>query len=273
MKKLLIIVLVGLFMFPSCSPTQKIQQPSPVQKDTTVPPPVIKKTVAIDSAAIIDSNYKQLMKNRIDVKTFSAKINLEYTEQGGKKNKVNVNLRMADDSLIWVSATGLFGIEGMRALITRDSVFLLDKQNKTYTANSIAYLQQLTGLPFTLLTLQDLLLGNPVFFDANILHFEKQNEQIILWQHGNVFTNKLTIDGLSKMPVECLLSDIDTSQGRNCQLTYDNYEIEEGISFAQHRLIHVFGKKEITVELEFKQYKFNETLSFPFKVPKNYTEN
>jgi hypothetical protein len=25
--------------------------------------------------------------------------------------------------------------------------------------------------------------------------------------------------------------------------------------------------------LDFKQYEFNETLSFPFAVPKNYTQN
>ena len=45
------------------------------------------------------------------------------------------------------------------------------------------------------------------------------------------------------------------------------------VNFSVNRIINVEGTKEIGVELEFKQYNFNETLSFPFNVPKNYKRN
>ena len=70
---------------------------------------------------------------------------------------------MYKDSAIWLSANAILGIEAMRVLITRDSVKLLDKLNKVYTARSVDYLQDLTSLPLDLPTLQDLIIGNAVF--------------------------------------------------------------------------------------------------------------
>lgn len=40
--------------------------------------------------------------------------------------------------------------------------------------------------------------------------------------------------------------------------------------FAQKRSITVAEKKTLEIKLNYKQYEFNETLSFPFSVPKNY---
>ena len=42
------------------------------------------------------------------------------------------------------------------------------------------------------------------------------------------------------------------------------------IPFAQKRSITVAEKKNLEIRLNYKQYEFNETLSFPFSVPKNY---
>ena len=52
-----------------------------------------------------------------------------------------------------------------------------------------------------------------------------------------------------------------------------SYINKKGINFSTNRFIKVTEKKEIEIELEFKQYNFNETLSFPFTVPKNYKRN
>jgi len=57
---------------------------------------------------------------------------------------------MHKDSAIWVSMTAILGKEGWRALITGDSVKLLDKKNKIYTARSVAYLQEVTAIQVTL---------------------------------------------------------------------------------------------------------------------------
>jgi hypothetical protein len=56
-------------------------------------------------------------------------------------------------------------------------------------------------------------------------------------------------------------------------LTYSGYENKKGVFFSTNRKITVAEKSKLDVKLDFKQYEFNETLSFPFAVPKNYTAN
>ena len=53
-------------------------------------------------------------------------------------------------------------------------------------------------------------------------------------------------------------------------LGYSEYDVRNGFPFSQRRIITVSEKKKLNVELRFKQVAFNETLSFPFGIPKNY---
>jgi hypothetical protein len=66
------------------------------------------------------------------------------------------------------------------------------------------------------------------------------------------------------------LDDVDILRNRTCFLTYSDYETEKGVKFATNRTVSVTEKTKLDVKLNFKQYAFNETLSYPFSVPKNY---
>jgi len=84
---------------------------------------------------------------------------------------VNVFVRMYKDSLIWLSVNGALGIEGMRVLIDKDSVRMLNKLDKEYQVRSFNYLQEIASLPFDLASIQDLIIGNPVFLDTNFVSY------------------------------------------------------------------------------------------------------
>lgn len=190
MKRILVIIIIGIVIFPSCRSAKKIQTPI-VIKDTTVIEAKLPDEVGEDTAAIIKSSYEQLQNNLIKVSTFSAKVDVRYKDPEGKKYDVNAHVRMYYDSVIWVSVTGLLGIEGVRAYITHDSVKLIDKQNKTYTSKSLAYLQEITELPLNLVSLQDLLLGNPIFFNSNISSFSRSDGTISLLSIGEFFKKSI----------------------------------------------------------------------------------
>jgi hypothetical protein len=49
-----------------------------------------------------------------------------------------------------------------------------------------------------------------------------------------------------------------------------DYETQKGVIFSTNRTVSVTEKTKLDVKLNFKQYAFNETLSYPFTVPKNY---
>lgn len=68
-------------------------------------------------------------------------------------------LRMRRDSTIWISASALMGIENVRALITQDSVFLINRMNQTYLAEPFSAMEETMGTP-SFQELQSTLLGN-----------------------------------------------------------------------------------------------------------------
>ncbi len=226
-----------------------------------------------DSITFIRKNYNSILNNHIGFTTFSAKIDIDYQDADGKKNNVNAHLRMYKDSVIWVSITALLGIEGLRAYITRDSVKVLDKLNKVYTARSVAYLQDVTDLPLDLRSLQDLLIGNPVFLDSNIISYRRSPGMITLQSNGEFIKNLFTIGETDKLAKSSKLDDLDEFRNRTCYLTYDDYDTRQGLNFSTRREISVSEKSKLDIQLVFRQYDFNETLSFPFNIPKNYKQN
>lgn len=271
MIRTIVIAIVVISMFSSCRSARKIQT-AIARKDTTAVPVVLTPVANphADSIAFIRENYKRILNNRISFTTFSGKIDVDYTSGEGKKYNVNAHLRMYRDSVIWISVTAILGIEGLRAYITKDSVKLLNKQDKVYTARSVSFLQEVTALPLDLSSLQDLLIGNPVFLDTNIVSYSTTPGSISFQSIGGFFKNLFTIRQEDKLIQSCKLDDMDEQRSRTCYLTYDDYESKKGPQFATKRNISVSEKNKLDIKLDFRQYEFNETLSFPFTVPKNY---
>lgn len=270
MRFLIAIIFIGLLA--SCRSSKKIT--TAIAKKDTV------QTVRIDSAAkndsllFIQNTLKGLAANRINYRTFNAKINIDYSDADNKNYDVNAVLRMYKDSAIWISVNAILGIEALRALITKDSVKILDKQNKVYTARSVDYLQEVTELPIDLYTVQNLIIGNPVYLDSNnVVSFSKGNNTIGLLSLGYWFKNLLTLNENDKTLQRIKLDDADVSRSRTADLTYTDYETKKGPLFATKRRIIFAEKKKLDIRLDFKQYEFDTDVSFPFSIPKNYQYN
>ncbi len=272
MVRIVIILATAVFLFSSCRSTRKIQTVV-TPKDTTAVVVAPKDNSFEDSLRFIRDTYKDIQNQRINFSNFSAKIEVDYEDAEGKKYDVTAHVRMKKDSVIWISITAILGIEGLRAYITPDSVKLLNKQDKTYTARSVEYLQEVTALPLDLPALQDLLLGNPVFLDSNIVSYNQTPDAITLLSLGEFFKHLLTVNKPGKLTLSSKLDDLDEMRNRTCFLVYNDYENKKGVNFSTKRHITVTEKKKLDIKLDFKQYEFNETLSFPFSVPKNYKPN
>lgn len=256
----------------SCRSTRKIQT-AIEKKDTVVAPVTVIDHSREDTLRYISAQYDSILNQRIPFTTFNGKVDVEYTDGEGKKYDVNAHIRMYKDSVIWVSVTAILGIEGLRAYITKDSVKLLDKQKRIYTARSLSYLQEVTALPLDLTSLQELLIGNPVFLDPHIVSYSRTQENISLLSLGRFFKNLLTIRSDSKLVLSSKLDDMEETRNRTCYLSYSDYDNRKGVNFSRQRSIHVAESKKLDVKLNFRQYDFNETLSFPFNIPKNYSRD
>ncbi|MFI5129851.1 MAG: DUF4292 domain-containing protein [Chitinophagales bacterium] len=264
-----LIAIAAVAFFASCRSTRKIQTAIAKKDSVSVLPPA---QTGEDSVAIIRENYKKIQAQHISFTTFSAKMDVDYVGGDGKKENANAIVRMYKDSVIWIAVTGLFGIEGLRAYITKDSIRIINKLDKIYTGRSVAYVQEVTGLPLDLHSMQELLIGNPVFLDSsNLVSFTRAANSVSFLSIGEYFKNLITLtEGMFR---HSKLDDVDINRNRTCDLSYDDYENKKGVNFSSKRRITISEKSKLDIKLDFKSYNFNETLSFPFAVPKNYTWN
>jgi hypothetical protein len=254
----------------SCRGPKKIQT-AITRKDTAEVVVIVNTNTAHDdSVRFIQAMRDTIIRQKINYTTFNAKVDVDYTGGDGKKYNVNANIRMYKDSLIWVSVNAILGIEAMRLLITKDSVKLINKLDKYYSARSVSFLQEVTALPLDLSTFQELIIGNPVYLDTNIVSYSKNGEEVSLLSLGSVFRHFITIHANDKVVQHSKMDDVDVLRNRTCDLIYEKYEDKKGPRFSTRRQITVSEKSKLDVKLDFKNYDFNETLSFPFNVPKNY---
>jgi hypothetical protein len=223
-----------------------------------------------DSIKFIQNVYQAVEKNRIDFETFSAKVKVDFEGSDGKKNDFNAFIRLRKDSVLWVSINALLGIEAFRVLITPDSVKVLNKLDKVAQLRSVSYLKEITKLPFTFKELQDLILGNPIYFDNNIVSYKKDNDAVSVLHMGQIFKHLLTVNPNDMYIQHSKLDDADPVRVRTADISYGDYEIRNDKPFSTFRKITVAEKSKLDIEMKFKQFDFNVPLNFPFGIPKNY---
>ncbi len=269
MKKILTAIIILSFL-ASCRSTKKISTAIAKRDTATV---VTTTSAKRDSATFITGVVQQINANRLSFTSFSGKLNVDYRSGDGKNYDVNATIRMYKDSAIWLSANAVLGIEAIRVLVTKDSVKLMNKLEKTFTARSIDYLQEVTQLPLDLTILQDLLIGNPVYLDSNIVGYSRSGNAVSITSVGRWFKNLLTVSEDKKELQRSKLDDADKTRSRTAELTYAGYENGKGVPFATRRTIAIAEQKKLDIKLDYKNYEFNNEVSFPFSVPKNFKRN
>ena len=271
MKVCLYLFLAGsIVAFSNCK-TSKIITKAIAPRDTTNS---VKIKSSADSLVLISDTKNTINRNFIDFKTFSAKIKMDIEDGKGKKPDLLANVRMIKDSAIWISiSASILNIEVFRVLITKDSVVLLNKQEKEVQYRSISYLQEITDIPFDFNTLQNLIVGNPIFYNEKNLTVRKFEEFLLVSATGPEFKNLLTLATKDNTLLHSKLDDLNLQRNRTADFTYDSYSNSAGFPFSTYRQIIATEKNKLDVRMNFKQFEFNKELSVYLSVPKNYKKN
>jgi hypothetical protein len=275
MKKLVFLTFIVGTIF-GCRPIKKVTAiDNALEKKDTIQTTIVTKDPevtkpSVDSLAIVQDVLKTIEQKRIQYNTFNAKIKVEFSGEEVSQD-FKVYLSIIKDSIIYAQLIGDFGVVGMQAKITKDSVIIVRKYRDKYIQKrSISYLQELTKIPFDFNTLQDLLVGNPIFINNNIATYKFTSENLIVLLLGDQFKNLLTVDNQSKQVVHSKLDDADILKNRTCDITYSNYVQQNNVSFSTYRSISVSEKSKLDVNMDFKDYSFNEPLKYLFTLPKNF---
>ncbi len=238
-----------------------------------------KKGIKEDKGNAISEEYilKRMAKNRISKTWFSAqsKIQLESKEMniGG-----SANIRMIKDSLIWMNVKK-FGFEAGRVLITKDSVFVINRLNKTYIAEGISKLRSLVkGIPkeleplMNLRGLQDVIFGNPVLIPVKSFDIAPVEQQYLMkgvtqtgiktnyWMQAASFL-------LDKMKFS------DDVKGIDMIAQYGDYQTIGDVDFSVKRALDFTQKEKFFYKIFLEMYniEFDSPKSIKFDIPRRYT--
>lgn len=130
-------------------------------------------------AYLLDKMYK----NDTKFETLSAKFSADlYT--GSNSTTFKSTLRIRKDSAIWMSISPALGIEVARVLITKDSVYFMNRINSTYFAGDFIYFSNLLNTEVDYNLLEALLIGNAIdkFSPDDFIVFQEKN-QLVLSTH------------------------------------------------------------------------------------------
>lgn len=265
--RLIVLLVLSLAVF-SCRSTKSIQ--TAMSKKDSAQVIIPDSTASKDSLSFVNELKEGIKKNHVDFQTFSAKVKVDFQGSDGKKNDFNAFIRIQRDSIIWVMVNAVFGIEAFRVLITPDSVKVLNKLDKVVQLRSVNYLREITKLPFGFNELQDVIVGNPIFFDNRIVSVKKETDAISVLAVGDLFRHLLTLKPTTFEILHSKLDDVEPTRARTADITYGDYEVRDGKPFSTFRKITVSERSKLDIEMKYKQYEFNVPLNFPFGIPKNY---
>jgi len=267
--RILSVFIVTIFLF-SCRSTKKLQT-AVNKKDTVIAVKIA--PASTDSLKAGKDLMSKLSTNTIDFKTFSAKIKVQYEDAKGKKPDVTANIRMQKDSVIWISIVGNLAFitkEAFRVMITKDHITIMNKLEDQLEEHPFSYIEEIAKIPLDFKTLQDLILGNPIYLGDRVVSYRLTENHILLSTVGKYFKNLLTLSSENNLIERSKLDDLDVTLNRTGDLTYGDYENKVGFNFSTYREITVAEKTKVDIILNFKQYDFNTELSYPFSVPKNF---
>ena len=133
---------------------------------------------------------EKMYQNETKFETLSAKFSAELST-GGNNTFFKTTLRIRKDSAIWMSISPALGIEVARVLITKDSVFFMNRINETYFAGDFSYFSNLLNTEVDYELLEALLVGNAIerFSPEDFMVFHEKN-QLVLSTHKKRLVKK-----------------------------------------------------------------------------------
>ncbi|MDB4902717.1 MAG: hypothetical protein JWQ63_1998 [Mucilaginibacter sp.] len=222
--------------------------------------PTDNKRVKLDAIRAGQTNFN----------TFSGKAHTTL-DFSGNSNDVTLNIRIKRDQKIWVSVTAIAGIEAARALITPDSIMIINRLQSLYIKQPFSYIYKFAGKEINYKTLESLLTGNaiPELVNENA-DLQTKGDTITLMGNLQDLMYKLVI-GPGMKVTQTNLSNQTTGQAlqviNNTFLQTDNRIIPSQIDITS-----VVKDKKILVNLHYIKIEFDQPLEYPFNIPARYTE-
>jgi len=217
-----------------------------------------------------DVLIRKLRQNEPDkVNTLSAHARI-YVESEGTAVEAGANLIWIRDSVLWVNIKKL-GIEAVRALITPDSIFVLNRLEKTVQAKGMDALKSEYNLPEGFPLLQHLLLASAwIAPDIHLQTDIKDSLHRLAGATGRYSADYRIEEGAFVLRQATFLQQQDAGL---LGLQFGSFKKLSGAGvFPYFRRIEVFSPESgaVSLEIEFTEIEINVPKPYRFEIPDHY---
>ena len=220
---------------------------------------------------IFDRVGNRLVVDDVEFTYLTAKAKVDF-DSDKQSISGTANMRIQKDSIIWVSLSPGLGYEAARILITTDSIFILNKHEKTYMDFSFPELSKKLDFDLNYSLVESVIIGNLIYpyvrervvKSGDMYSYSQVHSSF----HFDNFIGAKTMK-LEKVNVK------DTLTNNTVSVTYSDFQLvnEEVFPFLIKAALEYQkeGKKKTTIDLEYKQATIEEKpIKFPFNVPQKY---
>lgn len=206
-----------------------------------------------------------------DYLTIKSKVKLEETH---KTTNATALLRIRKDSLIWFNLSGTLGVQGMRGIITKDSVRIINRVEKQYLAYSFEDVSREFNFPIDFELVQAMVIGDMPKSTAEDDYTRLTRGKYIVRQNlGDISIDNYINPEIMKL-VEVDVTEKTTEN--SLKLLYKDFKELNNQAFPFSSFISLihnneFGELETQLTIEHSKVEVSEeSLRFPFTVPKKY---
>ena len=243
-----------------------------------------KKAMTKTSLREFTANHliREVENNAFDFESFQAKINVKIET---KDQNINVKgqLRMKKDSIIWTSVSLPLGVEVVRVKIEPDSVYFLNRNDKTYLREGIDVFGDISPMITSIEFLQSVLVGNDINLrESDNYNVEIDNGQYILLiskelkksiKHNEddwkVMLKDLWIDPQLFKITKYYIKEYNDSK-RKIELQYSDFIEVNGKYVPSKIMIDIHGNDYLKATISYSNIIVGENIEFNFSIPKKY---
>lgn len=272
LKKLFYISFVALLL-SSCGGTKQLSKPDIYSSSEL-------------SNHQIDFVLDNLHANETQFDYISAKGNATV-QADGKTYHLKAVFRMQDDQKIWLSLSAAFGIEVARLLLTTDSVFFINRLERTYFNGGYDFISKILNTNIDFDMAQSLLTGRDVkWYDNNSLKVRVNNKHYQLesmhrrrlkrYAKKNELLTPVFYQNVRVEPKHFKITRIKMKahkddETKNIIIDYDDFKEVEGQLIPFAYTLDILSQQPVFVKINWKRIEFEDShLTFPFKVPASY---
>ena len=175
---------------------------------------------------------------------------------------LGISIRVRKDSLIWASVAAPFGIELFRAVLTKDSVYYINRTNKTYFVKPIAHISKIIKTDIAFNEIQQMIIANPKIV-KNKYSFDRINNDFMLSTQDYIYT----ISNFYRIRQGVLID-----KENSLIYTYSNFSFENDFPEQLELIVKSSSENDLNLKLNYSKVVFDQQQQTPFKIPSSYVE-